>query len=231
MGIRRRNVRLHVVVGATLLFSAVAVDVPASAGSNFHGYSTASENSALGQYTGIRVTRLDRAVSSQPATGCTQLFSGDPVYQTQWLIITDDAANWLELGTGHQCNDAIRYWFWGVGYLGGWFPLGTQLNITNGESHRFAIRKTGSNTLWLIDGVTKETQPASTGRYISTGLESYSGAAGVNTYTHNTLQRTTNGSQTWVDWAGFDASSVTGAGMCGGWNSATSWRAAENHAC
>src|SRR5690348_818264 len=176
-----------------------APNVPAGADNNFHGYSRAQEDSSLGQYTGIRVNRADHVVTGQQATGCTSVFAGDPVYQTEWMILTDDGDNWLEIGTGHQCNDAVRYWYWGVGYLGGWFPQGYTLDIADGTSHHFAILDTGPNVYFYIDGVSQYTQPASTAELLQTGLESYSTTSHVTSYTHNALQRTINGGQTWVN--------------------------------
>ena len=202
--------------------------LPASA---FHGYSWAADTSQAGIYTGVSTTRLDRTVFDQASDGCSTYFTGSPVYQTEWIYITSDAQNWLELGTGHQCGDTLRYWYWGYGYGGAWFPIGEQSGISNEVSHTFRIIKFGTVFAFQVDGNLKGTQTSSTGQRDASGLESYSSPAVIGTYTHNTLQRWTTTSGGWVNWAGYDDHGVSGAGMCGGWNSQTSWRAAENQTC
>lgn len=224
-----RKARIALVASVVVLIFACSAG-SASADNGFHGYSAARETSSAGHYTGVATTRLDRTVFFQPNTGCTSHFSGDVVFQSEWIVITSDSQNWLELGTGHQCSDTFRYWYWGFGYGGIWFPLGTTDGIANEVSHTFEIIKFGSAYGFLIDGVQKGSQATSTGVYDQSGLESYSTNAVIGTYTHGNLRRTTD-SGGWTSWAGFDATKLTGAGMCGGWNSATVWRAAENQTC
>lgn len=75
-------------------------------------------------YRGITRSGLRSGRESAQA-GCEAHYTGNPVYQTQWMLITSNAQNWIELGTGHQCSDTLGYWFWGYGYLGDWYPQGS----------------------------------------------------------------------------------------------------------
>jgi hypothetical protein len=197
----------------------------------FHKYSQADDNGYVNHYTGLSVTRPDRGVT-QAETGCGSFYSGNPVYQTQWVLITSDAQNWIELGTGHQCADTKRYWFWGYGYLGDWYPQGEQGGQTNGQTHTFRIvRSSGSIWTWRVDGTSKGTMTwADQGARVRTGLESYGSAAVVSKYNQYDLEYTLD-QGAWTSWSGFDNSSVGAPEMCGGWNTATSWRSSENSPC
>jgi hypothetical protein len=214
---------------ATLLTLMMPPTESSYADNGFHGYSAAYELSLSGQYTGVQTTRIDQYIFSQPATGCTQNFAGDPVFQSEWILITPDAANWLEIGTGHQCNDQYRYWFSGYGYLGVWVPVAIQVGVVNGQSHAFTIGKQGSTYYFHRDFTSMGSQQSSFGSSVSSGLESYASAAIVGTYSHSNLQYIRG--TTYYPWAGFDDSVVDAAQMCGGWNSQTSWRVAEWQSC
>lgn len=167
-----------------------------------HGYSVAEETTG-GGFTGVHVYRVDQTVQGQPFTGCSSPFQGKPVYQTQWVIITGDALNWRELGTGHQCNDSYRYWFWGYGSNGTWVPLGTQTGITNGQWHFFKIERVFEDTFnrykFSVDGVVKGALTSNaTGVRVEAGLESYADTATVAGHNYTTLhiRRTTASLQT-----------------------------------
>ncbi|GAB2770469.1 hypothetical protein GCM10027020_24460 [Nocardioides salsibiostraticola] len=110
-------------VGAFATASALLVAVPASEAAGFHKYSIGKEWT-FNNYTGLSVDRPDRGVTNQASTGCSSHYSGNPLYQTQWVIVSSSVTNWLELGTAHQCNDNKRYRFWGYGSGGNWYPLG-----------------------------------------------------------------------------------------------------------
>jgi hypothetical protein len=218
---------------AGILCSLLMPTSPAVAAVDIHHWAIAYESSAGPVYTGVRVHRLNRTVFLQASDGCSDHFSGSVVYQSQWLDVTTDKFNWLELGTAHQCNDTNRYYYWGLGYGGGWFALGTQGGVVNETSHYFAILRSGGAYHFYIDGVDKGTEAFPVGVWIKSGLESWTSGAVVGTYPHETLQRAINNSNTWVDWAGFDGTEIVGGGVyvCGAWNSATSWRVAENQPC
>ena len=194
-----------------------------------HGHAVAKETTGDG-FTGVHVYRVDQAVAGQPSTGCSSPFTGKPVYQTQLVIITADAKNWRELGTGHQCNDSYRYWFWGYGSNGTWVPLGTQSGITNGQWHFFKIERVFEDTFnrykFRIDGVIKAVMTSNaTGPSVEAGLESYADTATVAGHNYTTLQyQKNNGS--FFNWVGQDAS-VVNPPLCGFWVAAISWRAGE----
>jgi hypothetical protein len=69
----------------------------------WHNYSVAFETT-FGGFTGLSAYRKDVHVGSQPSTGCSAPYTGGPIYQTEW-VSDSDGQRWLELGTGHQCND------------------------------------------------------------------------------------------------------------------------------
>jgi len=201
----------------------------------WHNYSIAIESTS-GSFTGVASTRQDVPVGSQPSTGCdATYFSGNPVYQTQW-VDDADGANWLELGTGHQCADTKRYWYWGYALGGVWYPLGEQAGVVNGDTHTFRISEAFNGTatvvLWQVDGTTKASISSSaTYVRVDAGLESYAPPpAYVNSFTVSGLGAQRNGGS-FVSWSGEDSSSVTVSGMCGKWISPTAWSAAESNPC
>ena len=205
----------------------------ASADNNFHQYSVATENSDTG-YTGFQVTRITQAVTGQPQTGCSSPYSGDPVYQTSWLLITSDAQNWDEMGVAHQCNDTYRYYFWGYGENGAWHSLGTLSGALNGTNHTYQVSRsfTGTNyyDFWTLDGQNKASLLSlQRGAYVQAGLESYSSNATVSGYTNNTLKYQKN-EGSFVNWAGRDAN-IVNPSMCGSWASDTSWNSGEHVSC
>jgi hypothetical protein len=221
----------NVAAGAILGF---LMTLPLSASAaGFHGYSQAFERTGGSGFTGLRNYRKDQAVSGLPSSGCSTPFIA-PVYQTQWVILTADALNWMEIGTGHQCNDNYRYWFWGYGDNGAWFPVGTQAGIANGVFHTFEIQRAFDGTRWRfyfkVDGVTKGNVVGSdTGPEVRVGLESYFNNVTVAGYGNTQLKYQKNGGA-FSSWAGRDALQVN-APLCGKWISDTSWWAGENVTC
>ena len=169
-------------------------------------------------------------VVGQPADGCSSPFTGTPVYQTQWVNITADGLNWREIGTGHQCNDTYRYWYWGYGSNGTWHWIGYQTGISNGQWHTFKIDRVFDDTFerykFRIDGVIKGTLNSNaTGEEVLAGLESYAVNATVAGHNYTTLQyQKLDGA--FLNWAGKDKS-VVNAPLCGSWVAAVSWRAGE----
>lgn len=201
----------------------------------FHQYSVGVESTGASGFTGVQSTRLDSTITGIPNSGCTSAFSGDPVYQTSWVILTSDAQNWMELGTGHQCQGTYNYWFWGYGSSGAWHPLGTQLGITLGASHTFKIRRalasgTGEETYFFdVDLANKGSKvSSSSGVKVEAGLESYWNPVNV-IYTLTSLKSQKNDGS-FVSWSGRDAM-ILGASMCGSWVSDTSWEAGEGSPC
>jgi hypothetical protein len=82
-----------------------------------------------------------------------------------------------------------------------------------------------------IDGVLRHSFVwTATGIFVMAGLESYAANAGMTYVTVHDLGYTHNQGP-WENWAGYDGTAVTGAGMCGRWISQTSWRHSENRPC
>lgn len=225
----RRISRVKAGLVAALVAYSMVLALSAT-GAAFHEYSIGYENTGSG-FTGIQVTRTDRAVTGQPSTGCSSPYTGSPVYQTQWV---GGGSNWRELGTGHQCNDTYRYWFWGYGYNGTWVSLGYQTGIVNNQIHTFQISRApvGADTRYLyrIDGVTKGSLTSSaTFGEVLTGLESYAANANVVLYSHATLKYQKNDGS-FLSWSGQD-SSIVGTSMCGNWIGNTTWQAGQGTGC
>jgi len=219
----------RIVAGAAIAAVLYVLLFPVSASaSSFHAESDAYEFSGN---TGMYSVHVTQAVSGQESTGCSAPYSGNPVYETEWIIFTSNGQNWDEMGVGHQCNDGYRYIYWGYGYNNVWYSLGTITGTSNGTTHNYKITRayTGSqyDDFWYLDGTLKsQVYSPTVGYEDSVGLESYSSPASVNYYASYSLQYQHN-EGAWTNWSGFDASG-TGTHMCGIWDSATSWSAAEN---
>jgi hypothetical protein len=128
-------------------------------------------------------------------------------------MITADADNWLEIGSGHQCGDGYRYWFWGLGYRGVSIHMGNGPGLQpSSRTPSVSGRREATPFSFTIDGVLRATQVSSVGQYIETGLETYAPAAVIGGYAHSDLRYALNGGA-WVSWSGQDSSSV-GLGMC-----------------
>jgi hypothetical protein len=117
--VRRRIATLvHGTLRLAVVMSLLTVMIPSPAwptAAAFKGQSTAAEGSEGRDYSGVGSIRGEGGVSDQPFDGCAQLFTGSPIYDTEWVVLNSDSTNWVELGTLHQCGDAIRNWFWGRG--------------------------------------------------------------------------------------------------------------------
>jgi hypothetical protein len=201
---------------------------PPAIGQDFHNYSHAIENSSP-PYFGNRTTRFDVDVSC-PGTSA--------VYQPVWVLITSDAKNWVEGGTGHCNHQAFGfasdpYWYWGYGSSGSWVWMGTR-QATQGQSHKFTVTRedTTSACYWrfyvdvtLIGSIRNW---CASGAYVDAGLESYATGAGVPVHDVNVLRARTSAG--WVAWAGKDSSRVDPE-MCGRWVDGDTWRAAQNNPC
>jgi hypothetical protein len=216
-------------VGAAVL-ALFALSTAMATAVTFHKYSVAYETSAHGAYTGVKVTRADGAFTMSSGSSCTTPYTNPVAYQTQWVIMTSDYKNWVELGTGNQCNN-YRYWYWGYGYNGAWYSQGTQGNVGT-SSHTFQIyRHNGNAWEYYIDSTQKLTLFWSIiGYHDEAGLESYDANAKAPKHTYRSLSRTTN-QGSWVLWAGFDSWTINGPEMCGGWDTASQWRAGEHTTC
>lgn len=210
----------------------VVLASPAVAGGD-HNYSVGRDTSQS-NYTGLRVTRTDTA-ASVPNTGCTSgaagYFQGDPIYETQWTVKAS-ATDWLEIGTGHQCSGDKNYRFWGYGFNGGWFFLDGN-GIGNGNQHTFAISR-GTDSIWefRIDGNVVESfvWDRNFGN-VATGIESYAPNGHIDPHNFFGLDYQVGGNSTWTNWSGTDSRTVEDPPMCGGWNSATSFRSGQAASC
>jgi hypothetical protein len=99
--------------------------------SAFHKYSSAWENTPSEiPFTGVNEVRNDVSISGIPNDGCSTPITGTPVYQPEWVVQTSNSDTWTELGTGHQCGDTFRYWYWLEGAPG--LPNGYLLGVAIG---------------------------------------------------------------------------------------------------
>jgi hypothetical protein len=197
----------------------------------FHGYSV-FEIHLSGVVSSLSVTRPDEALHIAGTTGCKVKFHGTPAYQTEW--IGDEAGNWLELGTGHQCQ-GYQYWYAGFGSNGTWFPQWTKVTSTEG-SHRFWIH--GTNTpsgksftfnigakryATIVDNLSSS--------FGQTGLESYASATKVPAYSMTLLKYSNGFGSVWHPWSGTRTVAPATAPLCERIVSVTHVVSGENVAC
>jgi hypothetical protein len=200
----------------------------AGAASGIHNYSLDYEQNTS-NYTGIGVYRTDQHVTGIPLVSCFNYYGADALYQTEWLNVTSDNQNWLEIGTGHQCGDNARYWYAGYGYAGVWYPLWEQSGITNGQTHKFTIVSFGSgNYGFYVDSTLEATQTTSEAQAISTATESYWSGSSTAYQDYNMVYTLNYGTTTynWVEW-----SDRVDPYMCGHFVSGNDWSTGENASC
>jgi len=225
---------------ASMAAALMAWQPPAEAEGPSLQYARGWDSSAR-PYGAISVTRRDLAGSdiSTSATGCgsNDWYTGNVVYQTQWLQ-SDDASLWLEFGTGHQCDNTRIYRYWGYGQSGVWHSIAHNL-IPGDTVHLYRIvEATDSPSVWWwrLDGNNTY------GAYLSqfthfanavAGVESWAPNGYVKPHFNYDLAYQEDGRSTWVDWAGKDGHDDFSANvaMCGFWDSATSWKAGETNSC
>ena len=215
----------------TLMLNTVA---PASA-AGFHAYSVAYYHGHAYALTGMLTVRQDVSISVSAGTTCTTPFTGTPVYVSEWVIFSTDLANFVELGTGHQCN-GFTYRYWGYSSASNWYPYGTQTVTPDSNTHYFDIHRLSSGGTawwyWLIDGVQKSTLGWNqAGVWDEVGLESYDQNATAPVHTYDQLQFTFAEGP----WYYFDSANTTSGvntGVCGAWTTfPTTWRASEGVSC
>ena len=234
--LRRPRRPAALISAAGLLAAALLGSVTPPAGAAapaiaFHGYSV-FEIHLSGVVSSLSVTRPDEALHIAGSTGCKVKFHGTPAYQTEW--IGDEAGNWLELGTGHQCQ-GYQYWYAGFGSNGTWFPQWTKVTSTDG-SHRFWIR--GTNTpsgksftfnigakryASVVDNLSSSFGQA--------GLESYASATKVPAYSMTLLKYSNGFGSVWHPWSGTRTVAPATSPLCERIVSVTHVVSGENVAC
>ena len=199
---------------------------------SFHDYSHAWESSST--YQGMDNNRVDQAVAGLPNANCSSPYGATVVYETMWYQTSP--GNNFELGTGHQCQDQYRYWYWGFSVNGTWSSLGYQTGISNGVSHAFHVRKVNSGfngwqVYYEIDGVVKKTYATNStlSNDLDVGLESYCSNCTVTEYLNQQLQYQQSG--TWYYWSGEDGHQVNYPPMCGYWQSQSIWVSGQGTPC
>ena len=234
--LRRPRRPAALISAAGLLAAALLGSVTPPAGAAapaiaFHGYSV-FEIHLSGVVSSLSVTRPDEALHIAGSTGCKVKFHGTPAYQTEW--IGDEAGNWLELGTGHQCQ-GYQYWYAGFGSNGTWFPQWTKVTSTDG-SHRFWIH--GTNTpsgksftfnigakryATIVDNLSSSFGQA--------GLESYASATKVPAYSMTLLKYSNGFGSVWHPWSGTRTVAPATSPLCERIVSVTHVVSGENVAC
>jgi hypothetical protein len=224
-----RSGRAALAVAAVLLLTGLSgPEVVRAAG--FHKYSVARETSGANHYTGLKVTRTDPYFQISAGQNCFAPYTAPVIYQSQWIIMTSDWANWVELGTADQCN-GYQYLYWGYGTSSGWHSLGVAATPGSG-SHVFDVHRVSGNTYrYYVDGTLKGSLSwTRIGWHEQVGTESYDQYATASKHTYGSMSRAID-QGSWVLWAGFDDWSVDTPEMCGGWDTASQWRASENATC
>jgi hypothetical protein len=218
-------------VSAALAISAVTGWAAPAGAVDFHGYAV-FQVKAAGVLSAVSVTRRDEAIKVAGTSNCMVKFTGQPVYQTEW--IGNEAGNWVELGTAHQCK-GYQFWYAGYGSGGTWFPVWTRVVTTHG-SHKFWIRGVGSPSGKLytfnIDGNRRTSIIDGLGASVGqTGLESYASATTVPAYAMTVLKYSTGYRRTWQNWVHTALAGVPTSPLCGKVVTATRVVAAENVKC
>lgn len=234
-------------VGA-MLVSAVLLLGAAGAGAthtDFHGYSYARESSRGHTYVGVSVVRPENNPGNLPSDGCSQFFSGHPVYQTQWIVLFG-RYRWIEFGTGHQCRSQFQYRFAGYAWdadpsVRTWRPTYTQRIASPTDfptTRRFSLFRSGTNDTWgaYLDGprIHSIVNWRASG-VAEAGLESYQPTATVGKHQYGALQFRRD--DAWHRFDSQDFSRVTPRPqMCGTWSSNASnaawfWYAAQSRTC
>jgi hypothetical protein len=148
-----------------------------------------------------------------------------------WVNLNSPFADWLEFGTGHQCNDTYRYWFWGYGEQGIWYPMGPNSSIPSNSTNTWQIEYSGGSWYWATNGlVVNSIYWPVRAEVLETGLESYSAPAFVDWYNHSSLKYR-YGTGGWTASVGQDAFVVDAGKMSGAWVSASNWKARESGIC
>lgn len=216
--------RLAVAMAMILL----AASATTSRAGVFHEYSVARDNSQAGTYSAIQLLRPDADYQVTPGSNCNVPYAGgsNPLYQTQWVILSySNGLDWIELGTGHQCND-FHYRFHGYGIDGSWFPKpAVQISPPIANTNYRIDSQGGCSWRWYIAGVQQTSTYADCRRGVSVegGLESYDSGGGFGWLRYKDLKhRISTGGLTF--WAGMDSHTIS-PNMGGQWISATEWRA------
>jgi hypothetical protein len=209
--------RRRLTLVALLVVGALGLGPEAQA-AGFHSYSVGRESSAGSGYSGVSVYRVDQNLTN--ASTC--------IYQSQWVGSTTE---WVELGTawGPQCVVGNGYWFMGYG-SNGTFHLLDQRQANPGQSHVFALYRTGSIYIGYVDSteIDRLTWPRWFNR-VEAGLESYMNLAVVGAHNYDQLKYSYLAAP-WQWWSGQDAV-LLDAQMCGLWSLSTRWRGGQNVTC
>jgi hypothetical protein len=223
--------RFKAIVLAAVLV--VVIADPAHA-TSFHQYARGWESST-GNYKGLSVDHKD-AVGQDidvPNDGCSHYYTGSPIYQTQWLQSSDNpTSEWVEIGTGHQCNNTFLYRFMDYSDNGVFHSLNTFM-ISGGDFHTFRIVRDDSLGVWefKVDGDVKNVLTWSRASFplAATGVESYASSGFITSLHHYNLQYQ-GSAGTWNDWSGRDLKDA-GSSMCAKWSSDTSIEVGQNTTC
>jgi hypothetical protein len=219
-----------IALGAVVLSAPGSQAMPGST-SGFHGYGVIGITSA--DLTGISEYRYDEAVRLPGGTHCRTPYSSLPVYQTEWLI--DKSGNWLEIGTGHQC-EGYQYWYAGFGTSNGlWDSLWTK-SVSNDSGHRFWIQGTiALNEKYFTYNIGTIQRAHMffdfSGSFDQTGLESYSAKATVPAYEMKSLEFSTDYNVSWSSWTHTKLLPPVHQPVCILLRSATEAVAGENVTC
>jgi hypothetical protein len=207
----------------------------ASAADINHRYSVGADYGYSFRYTGVLVVRQNVAITTTPGPSCNVPYATPVAYETQWVVMNSTATDWVELGTGYQCN-GFKYYYWGYGSSGNWFSYGTDTNVPTGVSRYMDIHRLseGGVASWhyLIQGVERfKLGWAIAGYFVEAGLETYDSGAVAPSMLYDQLQETFDEGP-WNWWTlNYRRQLVTDALMCGHFNSQTQWVGSENSPC
>lgn len=207
-------------LGFTVTLAVIlAVSTPQLAeAQSFHKYAIAKDGSQFA-YTGVYSSRIDQAPTGGQNPGpCSAVpYQGTPLYYTQWVIIRDgpnSVLDFTELGLAHACVGQ-KYWYWGYGWNGTWYPLGEDWAPPLGQTNYYDLHRVAQVWYWNINGLNRATMTwNAVGIRVEGGLESYNANATTNYINHSQLQKTLSESP-WYNFA--NATSSVNSGLCGVW--------------
>jgi len=232
--ITKKSSRWLVRLCATLLVVVGLVGTHADPASafNYRVYSVGGTYEYSNSLTGAFSVHADAAITVSPGTWCYTPYvdSANPVFLQQWVNITNDAANAIEIGTGHQCNGFV-YHFIGYRWNGDWYSLGTTEISATSSGHYFDTHRLAQTWYFAFDGVQQSGTIFwnATGVFVDVGIESSDTAASVPNHWFTQLQYTFNEGP-WYAWSSPTVIAVNSP-MCGHFISATQWSGAENNPC
>lgn len=211
--------RRSIVVGTALaVLVCVALPSRVAAAGQFHGYSEGQDSQSrtgTHYYSGVSVQRNDDNFTTASNSQCTYryndrtMYSGNVVNQAQWVSMSSDSGNWLELGTATKtCSNGsqLKWWYVWMNNPNGFNSFEYTHQITGSAQHRFFLTN-GTDGYWhfyIDQTLIYQYYWPNLGFRVDAGYESWDGLA-------EAPQSYYNGMVKQVDWSGWQSWQANGA--------------------